>query len=102
MLRNQGVQASEWGDVEGVVAHCATRVLETVFHAPPTLPDLTRVPSASWPSPPLNDRCLAQVLQEMRRLQSDPKNFEQGRPMGLEVLDWLQVLSRGGPRELIL
>ena len=35
VLRNQGVQASEWGDVEGVVAHCGTRVLETVGHAHP-------------------------------------------------------------------
>ena len=30
VLRNQGVQASEWGDVEGVVTQCGTRVLETV------------------------------------------------------------------------
>jgi len=28
---------------------------------------------------------LAQVLQEIRRLRSDPKYFEQGRPMGFEV-----------------
>ena len=34
-----------------------------------------------------------QVLQEMRKLRSDPKYFEQGRPMGLEVLQWLQVLD---------
>jgi hypothetical protein len=27
----------------------------------------------------------------MRRLRSDPRNFEQCRPMGFEVLDWLQV-----------
>ena len=33
----------------------------------------------------------AQVLQEMRRMRSDPKYFEQGRPMGSEVLEWLQV-----------
>jgi len=32
----------------------------------------------------------SQVLQEMRRLRSDPKYFEQGRPMGSEVLEWLQ------------
>ena len=30
VLRNQGVQASEWGDVEGVVTQCGKRVLETV------------------------------------------------------------------------
>ncbi|KAJ1471840.1 hypothetical protein T484DRAFT_3485030 [Baffinella frigidus] len=60
VLRNQGVQASQWGGVEGVVAECGTRVLKT-------------------------------VLQEMRRLRSDPKYFEQGRPMGSEVLEWLQV-----------
>jgi len=59
VLRNQGLQASEWGDVDAFVTQCATRVLET-------------------------------VLQEMRRLRSDPHKFEQGRPMGLEVLDWLQ------------
>ena len=38
VLRNQGVQASEWGAVEGVVTQCGTRVLETVGPAP-TLPD---------------------------------------------------------------
>ncbi|KAJ1473644.1 hypothetical protein T484DRAFT_1835300, partial [Baffinella frigidus] len=35
-------------------------------------------------------RVLKTVLQEMRRLLSDPKYFEQGRPMGSEVLEWLQ------------
>ncbi|KAJ1474238.1 hypothetical protein T484DRAFT_1833138, partial [Baffinella frigidus] len=60
VLRNQGVQASQWEGVEGVVAECGTRALKT-------------------------------VLQEMRRLRSDPKYFEQGRPMGSEVLEWLQV-----------
>ena len=34
VLRNQGVQASQWGDVAGVVAECATRVLKTVSPAP--------------------------------------------------------------------
>ena len=37
-LRNQGVQASEWGDVEGVVTQCGTRVLKTVGLAPPNTP----------------------------------------------------------------
>ncbi|KAJ1495426.1 hypothetical protein T484DRAFT_1762734, partial [Baffinella frigidus] len=35
-------------------------------------------------------RVLKTVLQEMRRLRSDPKYFEAGRPMGSEVLAWLQ------------
>jgi hypothetical protein len=35
--------------------------------------------------------CVAQVLQEMRRLRSDPNYFDQGRPMGSEVLAWLKV-----------
>ena len=39
VVRNQGVQASEWGDVEGVVTQCGTRVLETVGPAPDTLLD---------------------------------------------------------------
>jgi hypothetical protein len=30
VIRNQGVQASQWGSVEGVVAECAPRVLKTV------------------------------------------------------------------------
>ncbi|KAJ1466862.1 hypothetical protein T484DRAFT_1860454, partial [Baffinella frigidus] len=30
-------------------------------------------------------RVLTTVLQEMRRLRSDPKYFEQGRPMGSEA-----------------
>jgi len=53
----------------------------------------------------------------MRRLRSDPLYFEQGTPMGSEVLEWLQVQSRpeagpsimrrayqsrGGPRDLRL
>ncbi|KAJ1474812.1 hypothetical protein T484DRAFT_1830917 [Baffinella frigidus] len=53
VLRNQGVQASEWGDVDGVQVECGTRVLRT-------------------------------VLQEIRRLRSDPKYFEVGTPMGSE------------------
>ena len=40
VLRNQGVQASQWGSVEGVVAECGTRVLKTVRPSPHTLPDL--------------------------------------------------------------
>ena len=92
VLRNQGVQASEWG--EGVVAECGTRVLKTVSPALPTLSGLSRPPKASRPSPPLSHRPLAQVLQEMRRLRSDPKYFEQGQPMGSEVLAWLQVTPR--------
>jgi len=49
----------------------------------------------------LTNRSFTQVLQEMRRLRSDPKNFEQVRPMGSEVLAWLKVECppRGGPRE---
>ncbi|KAJ1473991.1 hypothetical protein T484DRAFT_1912139, partial [Baffinella frigidus] len=35
-------------------------------------------------------RVLRTVLQEMRRLRSDPAYFEQGTPMGSEVLEWLQ------------
>ena len=38
VLQNQGVQASEWGDQEGVVTHCATRVLKTVRPTPPPHP----------------------------------------------------------------
>jgi len=38
-----------------------------------------------------NPSTFEQVLQEMRRLRSDPKYFEQGTPMGSEVLEWLQV-----------
>ncbi|KAJ1487096.1 hypothetical protein T484DRAFT_1787681 [Baffinella frigidus] len=30
-IRNQGCQASEWGDVEGVAAQCGARVLRTVL-----------------------------------------------------------------------
>ena len=33
----------------------------------------------------VNHRSRTQVLQEMRRLRSDPKYFEQGTPMGSEV-----------------
>eukprot|EP00290_Baffinella_frigidus_P041768 CAMPEP_0180287810 /NCGR_PEP_ID=MMETSP0988-20121125/13621_1 /TAXON_ID=697907 /ORGANISM="non described non described, Strain CCMP2293" /LENGTH=842 /DNA_ID=CAMNT_0022262261 /DNA_START=659 /DNA_END=3183 /DNA_ORIENTATION=+ len=35
-------------------------------------------------------KVLTTVLQEMRRLRSDPKYFERGRPMASEVLEWLQ------------
>jgi len=59
VLRNQGVQASEWGDVERVATECATRVLKTVLHA-------------------------------IKRVWQDPTYFEQGRPMGSEVLSWLK------------
>jgi len=59
VIRNQGVQASEWGDVTSVATEVGKRVLET-------------------------------VLQEIQRLWSDPKHFEQGRPMGSEVLAWLK------------
>ena len=37
VLRNQGVQASQWGSVEGVVAECGTRVLKTVSPSPHTV-----------------------------------------------------------------
>ena len=60
MLDNQGVQASEWGDVAGVVTQCATRVLKTVGPAPHTLPAL---PSASEASPNLNEGCFTQVMR---------------------------------------
>ena len=34
---------------------------------------------------------LKTVLEEIRRLRSDPTYFENGTPMGSEVLEWLQV-----------
>ena len=36
-------------------------------------------------------RVLKTVLEEIRRLRSDPTYFENGTPMGSEVLEWLQV-----------
>ena len=50
VLRNQGVQASQWGGVEAVVAECGTRVLKTVSQAPRILPVLR-------PEPPDHLRC---------------------------------------------
>jgi hypothetical protein len=47
VLRNQGVQASQWEGVEGVVAECGTRVLKTVSPSPHTLPDLSPAPTTS-------------------------------------------------------
>ena len=49
VLRNQGVQASEWGDVAGVVAQSATRVLKTVM-SPAPAPD-TRSPKPETRNP---------------------------------------------------
>jgi len=52
VLRNQGVQASLWGGVEGVVAECGTRVLKTVRPSPHTLPVLRPEPLAHLRPPP--------------------------------------------------
>ena len=75
VLRNQGVQASASDDVE---TECGTRVLKTVSPAP-TRKSLVTLATLVNLAPP------TQVLQEMRRVRSDPKYFEQGRPMGSEV-----------------
>ena len=40
---------------------------------------------------PLKHWSLPQVMTEIRRKRSDPKYFQQGTPMGSEVLEWLQV-----------
>ncbi|KAJ1479745.1 hypothetical protein T484DRAFT_2022949, partial [Baffinella frigidus] len=92
VLRNQGVQASAFGDVEGVATECAMRVLKTVVDS--VLRNQGVQASAFGDVEGVATECamrvLKTVLQEMRRLRSDPKYFEQGRPMGSEVLEWLQ------------
>ena len=62
MLRNQGVQASQWGEVEAVVAECGARVLKLVTpspHTPDTSPDLRHAPRTSVLSPPSSSSSLS-------------------------------------------
>ena len=68
-LRNQGFQASEWGDVEAVADKCGTRVLKTV-HLHPTPYIIHPEPYTPHPTPyPLPPTPCTRTTSESLRIR---------------------------------